>query len=61
MRVYNAAGQLVSTKQWSGVVYGRTMAVNLTNLPAGIYVVQLYYGDGQDAGAKVSYRIILGH
>jgi hypothetical protein len=61
MRVYNASGNLVSTKQWTGLVYGRLINVNLTNLPTGIYVVRLYYGDGIDAGAETAYRVIIGH
>lgn len=59
MKVYNTAGQLVSVKQWGGLVYARVIPVNLTNLAAGIYVVRLYYGDGMDRGADKSYQIII--
>jgi subtilisin-like proprotein convertase family protein len=59
MRVFNTAGQLVSTKQWSGLVFARVVPVNLTNLPAGIYMVRLYYGDGMDRGADKTYQIVI--
>jgi subtilisin-like proprotein convertase family protein len=59
MRVFNTAGQLVSTKQWNGLVYARVVPVNLTNLPAGIYMVRLYYGDGMDRGADKTYQIVI--
>jgi hypothetical protein len=59
MRVFNSAGQLVSTKQWSGLVFARVIPVNLTNLPAGVYMVRLYYGDGMDRGADRTFQIIV--
>jgi subtilisin-like proprotein convertase family protein/uncharacterized protein YjdB len=59
MRVFNSAGQLVSTKQWSGLVFARVIPVDLTNLPAGIYMVRLYYGDGMDRGADRTFQIIV--
>ena len=59
MRVFNTSGQLVSTKQWNGLVYARVVPVNLSNLPAGIYMVRLYYGDGMDRGADKTYQIII--
>ena len=59
MRVFNSAGQLVSTKQWSGLVFARVMPVDLTNLPAGVYMVRLYYGDGMDRGADRTFQIIV--
>ncbi|MFM8591286.1 MAG: T9SS type A sorting domain-containing protein, partial [Sphingomonadales bacterium] len=59
MRVFNAAGQLVSTKQWSGLVFARVIPVNLSNLPGGVYMVRLYYGDGMDRGADKTFQIIV--
>jgi subtilisin-like proprotein convertase family protein len=59
MRVFNTAGQLVSVKQWSGLVYARVIPVNLSSLPAGIYMVRLYYGDGMDRGADKTYQVII--
>ncbi|MBM3915247.1 MAG: T9SS type A sorting domain-containing protein [Sphingomonadales bacterium] len=59
MRVFNAAGQLVSTKQWSGLVFARVIPVDLSNLPGGVYMVRLYYGDGMDRGADKTFQIIV--
>ncbi|MFM8711329.1 MAG: proprotein convertase P-domain-containing protein, partial [Sphingomonadales bacterium] len=59
MRVFNAAGQLVSTKQWSGLVFARVISVDLSNLPGGVYMVRLYYGDGMDRGADKTFQIIV--
>jgi hypothetical protein len=59
MRVYTTTGQLVSTKQWSALAYGRVLPVDLSNLPAGIYMVRLYYGDGMDRGADKTYQVII--
>ncbi len=49
----------MSTKQWSGLVFARVIPVNLTNLPAGVYMVRLYYGDGMDRGADRTFQIIV--
>jgi subtilisin-like proprotein convertase family protein len=59
MRVFNTAGQLVSVKQWSGLVFARVVPVDLSNLPAGIYMVRLYYGDGMDRGADKTFQVII--
>jgi subtilisin-like proprotein convertase family protein len=59
MRVFNTAGQLVSTKQWSGLVFARVIPVDLSNLPGGVYMVRLYYGDGMDRGADRTFQIIV--
>jgi hypothetical protein len=61
MKVYNAAGQLMSVKQYGGLVYGRVIPVDLRNLAAGVYMVRLYYGDGMDRGADKTYKIIIAH
>ena len=59
MRVFNTAGQLVSTKHWSGLVFARVIPVDLSNLPGGVYMVRLYYGDGMDRGADRTFQIIV--
>jgi hypothetical protein len=33
--------------------------VDLSNLPAGIYMVRLYYGDGMDRGADKTFQVII--
>ena len=70
MKVYNAQGQLltgaivndVMTSQvFSGLVYGRVIPINLTKLPAGIYLVKFFYDDGNRTSEKSFKVVIAGH
>lgn len=70
MKVYNAQGQLltgaivndVMTSQvFSGLVYGRVIPINLTKLPAGIYLVKFFYDDGNRTSEKGFKVVIAGH
>jgi hypothetical protein len=59
MRMYKANGQYLGMKQFS-VVYGRTIPVDLTYLPNGVYFIKLTYDDGNNGATKV-IRIIIQH
>ena len=50
--VYNSIGQLVWTKQFNTNAQ-KTETVDLTGMPAGIYVVQLTYSDKKSSSRKV--------
>lgn len=67
LKVYNVAGQLVngnvvndavSSPTYSGLVYGRVIPVNLSNLPSGTYMVKVYYDDGVRTSEKTFPVII---
>ncbi len=53
MRVYNASGNLVSIKNYSGLVYGQVIPIDLTHLPSGSYMVRFFYDDGARTSEKV--------
>ena len=59
MKVYTAAGQLVHTQQWSGLVYGRVIPINLTHLPAAVYMVRFVYDDGIRTSEK-TFKVVVG-
>lgn len=55
VRVYNMAGQVVNgtinndavaSPTYSGLVYGRVIPINLSNLPSATYLVKVFYDDG---------------
>lgn len=58
MDVYNSKGQLVRTQQFSGLVYGRVLPVDLTDLPSAVYMVKLYYDDGVRTSEK-TFKVIV--
>ena len=58
MRVFNNAGQLLQTQIFSGLVYGRTVPVDLSHLPAGAYMVKFTYDDGIRTSEKTFPVII---
>ncbi|HUR66985.1 MAG TPA: T9SS type A sorting domain-containing protein [Chitinophagaceae bacterium] len=58
MRVYNNAGQLLQTQVFNGLVYGRTVPVDLSHLPAGAYMVKFTYDDGVRTSEKTFPVII---
>jgi hypothetical protein len=60
MRVYNALGQLVSTKQWNGLVFGQIMPVDMRHLAAGVYTVRIIY-DGGNLYEDRGYQMLITH
>jgi hypothetical protein len=58
MRVYNEGGSLVKMMNFNGLIYGRVIPVNLSDLPAGIYMVRLYYDDGVRTSEK-TFRVVV--
>lgn len=68
MKVYNAQGQLVNGKVvneilvspvYSGLIFGRVIPIDLTYLPAGIYVIKFYYDDGGRTSEK-GFKVVIG-
>ena len=60
MRIYNALGQLISTKQWSGLVYGQVLPVDMSRLPAAVYTVRIIY-DGGNLYEDRGYQMLIQH
>jgi hypothetical protein len=60
MRIYNALGQLVSTKQWNGLVFGQIMPVDMRHLAAGVYTVRIIY-DGGNLYEDRGYQMLITH
>ena len=60
MRVYNGAGALVSTREITGLAWGRVVPFNLTYLPAGSYMVQFSYIGGVRTEEK-TFKVLIGH
>lgn len=46
MTVYNTMGQRVFTQNFTGLVYGRVVPINLSSLPSGTYMIKFFYDDG---------------
>lgn len=72
MKVYDMAGRLVNGKVvkdgynqalvspvFTGLVYGRVIPVDLSYLPAGTYLVKLYYDDGIRSSEKGFMVVII--
>jgi len=68
MKVYNAQGQLLNGKAvnnvlvspvYGGLVYGRVIPIDLSHLPAGIYMVKFYY-DGGVGTAEKGFKVVIG-
>ncbi|HEV7779844.1 MAG TPA: T9SS type A sorting domain-containing protein, partial [Chitinophagaceae bacterium] len=68
MKVYNAQGQLLNGQAmnsilvspvYTGLVYGRVIPIDLSKLPAGIYMVKFYYDDGVRTSEK-AFKVIIG-
>jgi hypothetical protein len=59
MNVYNSAGQLITKKTFNGLAYGRTVPINLTHLPSGVYMVKFFYDDGIRTSEK-TFEVIIG-
>jgi len=60
MKVYSNTGQLVHTRQLTGLTYGRVIPINLQNLPGGTYMVQFYYDGGVRTSQK-TFKVIIGN
>ncbi|MEO7922728.1 MAG: immunoglobulin domain-containing protein [Chitinophagaceae bacterium] len=69
MRVYNSAGMLVNgtivnkvltSPVYNGLTYGRVIPIDLSYLPAGVYLVKFYYDDGIRTSEK-TFRVVIGH
>jgi hypothetical protein len=59
MDVYSSSGQLVTKKQFHGLVYGRVIPVNLTHLPNGVYMIKFFYDDGARTSEN-TFKVIIG-
>jgi hypothetical protein len=68
MKVYNAQGQMVNgaivngimtSPSYGGLVYGRVVPIDLSRLPAGIYLVKFYYDDGIRTSDK-TFKVVIG-
>ncbi|MBK9569610.1 MAG: T9SS type A sorting domain-containing protein [Chitinophagaceae bacterium] len=68
MKVYNSAGMLMNgttinkvltSPTYGGLVYGRVIPIDLSYLPAGVYLVKFYYDDGIRTGEK-TFEVIIG-
>jgi hypothetical protein len=61
MKVFTSGGQLVRNQEFGGLVYGREISIDLTTLPADVYLVKFYYKDGARTAEKTFKVIIGGH
>lgn len=59
MKVYNSAGSLLTTKNFTGLVYGQVVPIDLTYLPSGTYMVRFFYEGGVRTSEKV-FSIVIG-
>ncbi|MFN8289308.1 MAG: DVUA0089 family protein [Chitinophagaceae bacterium] len=58
MKVYTNDGRLVRTQVLSGLVYGRVIPIDLSNLPAAAYMVKFFYDNGVRTNEKTFTVII---
>jgi subtilisin-like proprotein convertase family protein len=59
MHVYSSSGSLVTTQQFSGLVFNRVVPINLRHLPGGTYMVQFSY-DGGPRTSEKAFKVIVG-
>lgn len=59
MRVYTSTGTLVRTQQFSGLVFGRVVPIDLRAMPGGSYMVQFSYDGGVRTSEK-AFKVIIG-
>lgn len=52
MKVYTTDGRLVKTQSFGGLIYGRVIPIDLTNLPAAAYMVKFFYDNGVRTNEK---------
>jgi hypothetical protein len=60
MRIYNELGQLISTKQWNGLVYRQILPVDMRHLPAAVYTVRIIY-DGGNLYEDKGFQMLIQH
>ncbi|MEI9945644.1 MAG: choice-of-anchor J domain-containing protein [Chitinophagaceae bacterium] len=60
MRIYNLKGDLVHTQEFSGLVFGRVLSVDVNYLPAGTYMVNFSY-DGGVRSADKTFPVMVAH
>lgn len=58
MKVYDVTGRLLRTQHYGGLVYGRVLPIDLSNLPGGTYMVKFYYDDGVRSADK-TFKVII--
>jgi subtilisin-like proprotein convertase family protein len=58
MSVHNTAGQLLHRQTFNGLSYGRVIPVDISHLPAGPYMVKIFYDDGIRTSEKTFPVII---
>jgi subtilisin-like proprotein convertase family protein len=59
MSVYTTAGQLVRTQNFNGLVFGRVIPIDLTNLPGATYMVKFFYNSGVRTSEK-TFKVVVG-
>lgn len=60
MYIYNSNGGLIRTQQYSGLVYGRVISVDISYIPAGTYMVQFSYDGGVRSSDK-TFKVVVAH
>jgi hypothetical protein len=58
VHVYNSKGALVRSMKFGGLVYGRIVPINITNLPSGTYMVKFFYDDGIRTSEK-TFKVVM--
>ncbi|HYM95629.1 MAG TPA: T9SS type A sorting domain-containing protein [Chitinophagaceae bacterium] len=58
LKVYTSSGSLIRVKAFTGLQYGRVIPIDLGDLPAGVYQVQVYYDDGAQT-AFSTFKIVI--
>lgn len=58
MKVYTTDGRLVKTQTFGGLVYGRVVPIDLSNLPAAAYMVKFFYDNGVRTNEKTFTVIV---
>ena len=61
LRVYAEGGQLVKTQNYSGLVYGRVIPIDISKFPVGTYMVEFYYDDGVRTSQKTFKVVVPSH
>ncbi|MET0392605.1 MAG: choice-of-anchor J domain-containing protein [Chitinophagaceae bacterium] len=60
MRVYTGNGALVRTQQFSGLVFGRVVPIDLRSMPSGSYMVQFSYENAGVRTSEKAFKVIIG-
>ena len=51
--------EILNAPTFNGLVYGRVIPIDLSRLPAGIYLVKFIYDDGIRTAEK-AFKVIIG-